>query len=306
VLIAVVALGGCADDGPAGDPYRPDLIALAGTVCTADPAELGASEPLVLKQIVVSNTNLLFGRAGFAVDSDGDGTSDEDESATSSALTWDRDGDGVSDAVELRVAAQDPGVADRPMGCPTVTADTDGDGLNGCEEYILGTDPVHGDSDGDGFPDALEVWAGTDPTTAGEDALDSDGDGWTNSRELSAHSDPIATDASGREAAAYIYDISPAELVDQRNCREVEISNIALTTTQAAVGALDDGIEHEAGSNHLVVWITQGRADDLSAPGLTTAFETRVVLGCINPTQLVSCVREPANATLDLSELTPW
>ena len=44
-----------------------------------------------------------------------------------------------------------------------LAADSDGDGLENCEEIDLGTDPLLADTDGDGIPDATEVASGTDP-----------------------------------------------------------------------------------------------------------------------------------------------
>ena len=51
-------------------------------------------------------------------------------------------------------------------GCST--SDTDGDGLDGCAEASLGTDPDLADSDGDGITDGDEASCVSDPTDASE------------------------------------------------------------------------------------------------------------------------------------------
>ena len=48
------------------------------------------------------------------------------------------------------------------------TDDVDGDGLDGCTELELGTDPDNADSDGDGTDDGAEVDCISDPTDADE------------------------------------------------------------------------------------------------------------------------------------------
>jgi hypothetical protein len=89
------------------------------------------------------------------VDSDGDGLTDELETAlgTDSSLV-DSDADGVSDTDELDFYALDP--------------DTDGDGLEDAEELLTyGTNPLLGDTDGDDVSDGEESAAGSDPLDAG-------------------------------------------------------------------------------------------------------------------------------------------
>ncbi|MEA2583080.1 MAG: hypothetical protein QOF33_1165 [Thermomicrobiales bacterium] len=69
---------------------------------------------------------------------------------------------------------------------PSVTLDTDGDGLTDDEEDAVGTDPTKPDTDGDGLPDANEVKQhGTDPKNP-----DTDNDGHNDHDEVNADTDP--------------------------------------------------------------------------------------------------------------------
>ena len=83
--------------------------------------------------------------------------------------------------------------------------DTDGDGLDGCTEEALGTDPDSADTDGDGLTDAEEVDCVSDP-------LDSDevcyACGW-------AHNDPGDLASDGADVGDVIANIP---LIDQ--CEE--------------------------------------------------------------------------------------
>ena len=91
------------------------------------------------------------------VDSDGDGLTDELETAlgTDSSLA-DSDADSVSDSDELDF-----------YGTDALDPDTDGDGLEDAEELLTyGTNPLLGDTDGDDVSDGEEVVAGSDPLDA--------------------------------------------------------------------------------------------------------------------------------------------
>jgi hypothetical protein len=70
--------------------------------------------------------------------------------------------------------------------------DPDGDGLDNCEEYSLGTNPNDPDTDRDGISDGDEVNDGTDPTSA-----DSDGDGLTDLEEWDLGTNPLVGDSDG-------------------------------------------------------------------------------------------------------------
>ncbi|HEY3546992.1 MAG TPA: VWA domain-containing protein, partial [Propionicimonas sp.] len=143
----------------------------------------------ILKSFYVGNRNA---RPGIdqAVDSDGDGLSDEYERLIGTDPTLaDTDGDGFSDLLEdrLRNAGFDPlnpGDADCAI-TPTDDynrRDDDGDGLRNCEERFLGTSPRVFDTDADGVPDGLEVLFGMNPVAA-DDLLDLDHDGAPNGVE---------------------------------------------------------------------------------------------------------------------------
>ena len=97
------------------------------------------------------------------------------------------------------------------MGCGQKTncsaeVDSDGDGLNDCEEIDLGTDPTLADSDADGFSDSEELDCTSDPTVASDFCYAC---GWE-------HNDPGGLVSTGREIGDIIANVS---LPDQ--CGEI-------------------------------------------------------------------------------------
>ncbi len=68
----------------------------------------------------------------------------------------DSDGDGLSDETETA------------LGTSPDNADTDGDGLDDGNELDLGTDPTEEDTDGDGYTDGEEHFGNYDPTDAND------------------------------------------------------------------------------------------------------------------------------------------
>jgi hypothetical protein len=91
------------------------------------------------------------------VDSDGDGLTDELETALGTdPLLADSDADGVSDSDEVDF-----------YGTDALDPDTDGDGLEDGEELLTySTNPLLDDTDGDAVSDGEEVMAGSDPLDA--------------------------------------------------------------------------------------------------------------------------------------------
>lgn len=125
-----------------------------------------------------------------AVDSDGDGIADVDETNIygTDPYNWDTDGDGLGDGEEAFVTGTSPVVWDDTSGAATeggteaaasdlstegaaadtaatgeAAADSDGDRLADADEAAVGTDPGNPDTDGDGYYDGDEAALGADP-----------------------------------------------------------------------------------------------------------------------------------------------
>ncbi len=88
-----------------------------------------------------------------------------------------------------------PSVDSDPPECST--EDTDGDGLDGCTEEELGTDPDSADTDGDGLSDGEEVDCVSDPLDATEQCYAC---GWP-------HDDPGTLEATGADIGDVIENI---------------------------------------------------------------------------------------------------
>jgi hypothetical protein len=168
----------------------------------------------IMKNLVAVNINAKPSTGGLLVDSDGDGLDDDEEIRRGlNPLNPDTDGDQLGDYLETVLANLDvaPNRADMPLTCTTLrrTAagkylDRDGDGLNDCEETLLGTDPTLFDTDADGFPDLVEFLYGTNYLVNDVNS-DTDQDGARNGVELKQHSDPRSNDAKTRGDLAYLY-----------------------------------------------------------------------------------------------------
>ncbi|MEA3366211.1 MAG: hypothetical protein U9Q79_11285 [Candidatus Hydrogenedentes bacterium] len=97
---------------------------------------------------------------GAYLDTDGDGLSDEVETAlTTDPLNFDSDGDGLPDGWEVWNGLD-------PNNPDDAYADANGDGLTNLEKFDLGLDPYLCDSDSDGFWDIIEFDRGTDGASA--------------------------------------------------------------------------------------------------------------------------------------------
>jgi hypothetical protein len=142
------------------------------------------------KTIFLINRNGVWEKKGsvlyFAMDSDGDGVSDEREIALGSdPLTADSNGNGLRDSIDLLLR---PGVSPAlsfPTNCTEQEKNTDEDldGLTNCEEKALGMDPRYTDEDGDGVPDGILVQYGINIKNSSH-STDLDGDGISNLDEI--------------------------------------------------------------------------------------------------------------------------
>lgn len=186
-----------------------------------------AREPLVIKEFVVVNHSVVPGGTGPVPDADQDGLSSETERALGSCPEDpDSDGDGITDGIEVKLASN-PLVAAQPIECidlPTDTrndldlcdaaggsknwrlyGDRDRDGINACEERLLGTHDSLFDTDADGLPDRVELIAGTN-YLAVDPLDDADLDGLLNRIEVRSHTDPRANDSQRQLDLSYRYE----------------------------------------------------------------------------------------------------
>jgi hypothetical protein len=168
-------------------------------------------EDFVTRQLIVQPANEIATSSGIAIDSDGDGISDDDEfKLGSNRLKKYSDDDGYSDLFKLRhpelgfqigVSSLARCMQNSPK-CPGhLPCDTDGDGLTDCEEFELGTDPELVDTDADGIPDGIEFKLGLDPLRD-DTREDLDFDGLRNIDEVLGFSAPSLPDTRARQAWA--------------------------------------------------------------------------------------------------------
>jgi len=193
------------------------------------------------KSLLVTNDSALPNLGAPLPDSDGDGLSDATEAELGSDPTLrDSDGDGVGDLVELLIA-QDLMVAnDPPRSCGRYEgppyADQDLDGLNDCEEALLGTDWSLPDTDGDTIPDRVEVVHRTDYLRA--DLLDDmDWDGASNGDELLNHTDPGSADATSHLSDSYRYELLDEGIVQEPVVTAVPLHGVVVREAGPALPA---------------------------------------------------------------------
>ena len=183
----------------------------------------------LLKYVIAYNMNTIPGTELIALDTDGDGLSDEKELEWGS-YPWlkDSDNDGASDFVEYSLTTPDhifnplsligDPDGDGPMemniqdnnctaGIGGIWPDTDQDLLNDCEEELIGTNRRVADTDADGIPDGLEFFAGTNIFNR-EDTVDTDLDGFPNPIEIRQHTNISSDDPKLRERYAYQYSLT--------------------------------------------------------------------------------------------------
>lgn len=208
--------------GPRAETILSGMTLAAKGAYAAQPAGMLnlTSTPLVdpnsifaLREFVVWNANAILRDGVPQPDSDGDGLTDAEEAKIGTDPTNpDTDGDGVGDMIEYSLMYKgsefNPLVAGMFSQCANIARpfpDSDGDGLNDCEEAIEGTNAFLQDTDGDGLPDQLEVLRGVFPLV--DDRLyDTDEDGMLNGLELKQGTDPNANDSVA--AVMYAYTLS--------------------------------------------------------------------------------------------------
>jgi hypothetical protein len=242
-------------------PIEANPSTVRGAVSSLDYASL--QRTLVLKSLYAYNLNAAVRGGKLVPDSDGDGLSDDEETALGTDPTnLDSDGDGLGDGVEVKYGL-DPLKPTTIGGCDAFR-DTDKDGLTDCEERVAGTDACTGDTDNDGLADRVELLAGTNPLLA-EQARDDDHDGFTNLDEVKAHTDPASADLAFHADHAYGYSLKPSDPTpDGRACYAFTASNIGLVHTLAS----PDGSRPE-GENDIALYFAVAPSDDPNGVGIS-------------------------------------
>lgn len=255
----------------------------------------------------------------FRADSDGDGLDDDVEfdlgtdatvadsdkqleplalgappATLTDPATW---GDGFDDAFEARRSSIgfDPRFQLRPLQlCPFTSldlvdrSDLDGDGLNGCEEEILQTDPKLADSDGDTLPDGLEARLGLDPVVP-EGARDDDFDGTTNLEEVRKGLDALVPDADREESAVRYELIENGNTEDGRTCYTSIARGVHLASTQPRF------VGGRRGYNDLLYVIAEAPIDNP-----TGRIDLRVA--CVRTQYVKPSFKDPANGRISIAE----
>ena len=207
------------------------------------------------KSFFLYNQNTILENNIIVPDSDGDGISDSKELLYgTNNKKADTDGDGINDKVELlfQSVGFDPLNTNEPIECIDIELykDSDGDGLNNCEETILGTNPSLFDTDTDGLPDKLEFNFKTNPIIP--DLFDdNDFDGVSNYEEIRIHTDPTNNDSSSNGLLGYKYEEYDEGIKtipffsNPGNITGVKIKSVSLKTTRG-VGRLSFDINENA------------------------------------------------------------
>jgi hypothetical protein len=275
-----------------------------------------------LVQTLAMNATAIHGAEGaMLADTDGDGLDDETEQelgtdpavadsdkqtapaapgATPVLLTEDLWGDGYNDLVELERdrLGYDPLYQSLPVtACPGFDPargvdqlDEDGDGLNGCEENLYGTDRTRPDTDGDGLSDFIEARLGTDPTVR-EGDLDSDFDGVKNMDEVRRGTDPVQPEVeSDGENVVVRYELiegDPTE--DGRRCFAATARDIRLVTTAPRIAG------GKLGFNDVHFWIAEAPLDNPTG-------RTELRFGCVRVQYIAPSYKDPPQGRVTLTE----
>lgn len=206
-------------------------------------------------------------------------------------------GDGWSDLFEARrlTVGFDPRFQSLPVDdCPDFDitgidqVDLDADGVNGCEENLLGTDPKRADTDGDGFVDGFEFRFGTDALVA-EGNRDDDFDGVPNSDELQRGTNPELPDLALKERAGVRYELkNTGTTTDGRTCYDAVARGVHLASTSPRF------LGGRSGYNDVLFWLAEAPSDAASR------VEMRVA--CHRAQYLAPSLKNPANGKVVFTE----
>jgi hypothetical protein len=168
-------------------------------------------------------------------DSDTDGLADLYEIRLGTdPLNADTDEDGLNDRIEwlYRRSGLDPLDATDASCDPEMVGilDSDGDGLNDCEEAFFGSLANRVDSDDDGLPDSVEFRFGTSPQQE-EGSGDLDWDGTENAVEVLNGFDPLCDDAAIRSRVGFGREVEEIGVNEQRSCYRFNVRGLPAIST---------------------------------------------------------------------------
>lgn len=199
-------------------------VPYGGTALNLIPVD-GNVKTFKMTHLYVYNPNARIDKNGkLSADSDGDGLFDDQEIELGLDPTVQRsngyclDGFMVQHSFKDRCAAFAQGHSCDPA------LDTDIDGLNQCEEVILGTDPYDFDTDGDTIPDSLEWLYGFNPLQSEKD-IDTSGDGTPNLVNFSAGLSPkhYFDSVADNEKSRYSVDFIGYEEIEDISLKKAKI-----------------------------------------------------------------------------------
>jgi hypothetical protein len=173
-------------------------------------------------------------------DSDHDGLTDAfEKSKGSNANKADTDDDGISDGVNYRIRKQvcrQSNCAQAPQLDPICknylsesgeVADSDGDGLNNCEEKYLESDMDAIDSNNNFLPDDMEFYLGNNITSPNLLTADSDGDGISDFDEIRLFLPPhIHNNQISGYKSLLDYELMPTTIKNGSQCFSLVTKNI--------------------------------------------------------------------------------
>jgi hypothetical protein len=251
-----------------------------------------------LVSLIATNTNTVPTSSSEALDTDGDGLTDDQETSLKTCVgrtatctdPTDSDQDGYSDFVEdrNRVSGFDPIDPNKPQLPCTERDDSDGDGLKDCEEAFLKTDPRAADTDGDRLSDRMEILMGLDPLDPADALDDRNRDGVRNADQIRAHLSPTEPLTPEAQQLAYRYDIAPVQKPDGRKCYRFDVKHLRLGTTGR-------GTDELLGKNRIVVYANE-------APTTTKVSFGNLRVACADARYVDGALKLPMSGSIHFED----
>lgn len=241
------------------------------------------------------------------VDSDTDGLADLYEIRLGTdPLNADTDEDGLNDRIEwlYRRSGLDPLDSTDASCDPEMVGilDSDGDGLNDCEEAFFGSLANRVDSDDDGLPDSVEFRFGTSPQQE-EGSGDLDWDGTENAVEILNGFDPLCDDAAIRSRVGFGREVEEIGVNEQRSCYRFSVRGLPAISTLATKTVTNDDTEQSqrvlTTENRVLLYAGEGAFDEK-----TKASKWRVA--CVTALLDSQTGLLPSVAPLTAEETATW